>query len=377
MARCREIDRVVVGDVAPGRAKALASSLGSDKLEGREVDASDPRALRLALKGIDLAINAAHAAFDLPLMGACLEMGVNYMDLSSMPEAQLPQDGLWKDAGLFALIGVGEDPGISNALARYASGGMEEVEAIRIRDADVVLTDQYPLASPWSPDTFLAEVFTPPIYWDRGMKKVPPLSGREVYTFPDPVGPRTVYLMEHEEPVTLPHFIPGVAYCDLKLFVDDRTLANITFLNSLGLLSRDPIEVKGAKVAPRDLLLTLLPQPVDLAGKVDGHSMLVVEVAGVQGGEKVVRRLWTGISHHEAFSVHNATATAYMTGTGTGIFATMFARGLIRGPGVIAPECLDPGPVLLLMEEMGIPAKEEVRVFRDPTGKAQRTGNHK
>jgi saccharopine dehydrogenase-like NADP-dependent oxidoreductase len=124
--------------------------------------------------------------------------------------------------------------------------------------------------------------------------------------------------------------------------------------------------VSGIEVSPRDVLLALLPPPKDLAGKVEGHAMIVVEVEGTQRGERVEYKLWTTLSHAEAHRRCGATATAYLTGTGTGICATMFARGKMPGSGVVAAECLDSQVFMSLMREKGIPAREQISVLRDP-----------
>lgn len=366
MVGCKEIDSIVVADVVLERARRLASKLKSNKVEARGIDAGDQKDLRTNLKGMDLAINAAHADFDLSLMEVCLKVGVNYMDLSSIPDRQLPQDWKWRNAGLVAFLGAGEDPGISNTLARYAADHMDSVDAIRIRDGDTVRAKDYALAPVWSAETFFSEALSPSIYWDGGLRTAPPLSGREIYNFPDPVGPQPVYLMEHEEPITLPHFIKGLKYCDLKLAIDDQTVRNLLFLQSLGMLKTEKMKVRGVEVSPRDVLLSLLPQPVDMAGRVEGHAMIVVEVEGMKKGERVVHKLWSGLSHEEAFKRYGATATAYMTGTGTGICAIMFARGHVNKRGVISAECLDPQVFIGLMKEKDIPANEEISITREP-----------
>ena len=291
-------------------------------------------------------------------MDACLDEGAHYMDLSSVPSKQFPYDARFRKAGLTALLGGGEDPGLGNVLARYGADRLDAVDSIRIRDGDIVSTDATPLPVVWSPETFLAEVFTDALYFEDGkIVTVPPWSGREMYRFPDPVGPRPVYLMEHEEPETLPRFIgKGVRYVDLKLCVEDRVRELLLTLHGLGLLSNDPID----GVPPRKLLLSLLPRPTDLVGKVDGHAMIVVEVMGTTDGAQVTHRLWSGMTHAEAARRHRATATAYMVGTGAAIFATQIARGQVRQAGVIAAESLEPKETVRLMATYGLPVTHEV-----------------
>jgi len=218
----------------------------------------------------------------------------------------------------------------------------------------------------WSPETFLEEVFSPGLYFEDGkIVKVPPWSGREVYPFPEPVGPQPVYWMDHEEPETLGKFIgKGLKFADLKLAIDDALFHTLNLLRQLGVLGDAAVEVDGTKVSPRKVLMRLLPRPTDLIGKVTGTAMILVEVEGWKDGERVVHRLYTGLKHEEAFARYGATATGYLVGTGAAIFATQFARGQIRQTGVIAPECLEPAQSLRLMAAMGLPVVHETRVAR-------------
>src|SRR5512136_3459116 len=276
LVRLKEIDDLVLTDLVPARARALAAMLRS--LKARAIPLRDLEAGSLAkvLKGADLAINAAHASLDLPLMDACLDAGADYMDLSSEPRQQFPYDTRFQKAGLTALLGGGEDPGIGNVLARAAADALDSVNAIRIRDGDTASSPDTPLPVVWSPETFLVEVFSPGLYFEDGeIKKAPPWSGKEVYPFPDPVGPQPVYLMDHEEPETLGRFIrKGLRYVDLKLAVDDRLYGTLHLLRDLRILAEGAVTIDGVRVSPRKLFMRLLPRPTDLVGKVTGTAMI-------------------------------------------------------------------------------------------------------
>jgi len=363
LVRVKEIEELVVADLFPERAKALAAKLRSRKVRAAPVEGSGSADLGRLVKGAGLAINAAHVSIDIALMEACLDVGAHYMDLSSLPSQQFPYDGKFRRAGLTALIGGGEDPGLANVLARHGADQLDRVDSVKIRDGDTAWTDATPLPAVWSPETFLVEVFTPGLYFEDGkIVKVPPWSGKEIYPFPAPVGPQPVYLMDHEEPETLGRFLgKGLRYADLKLAIDDELFAVFQMIHRLGLLEEEPIAVDGAKVSPRRVLMNLLPRPVDLIGKVRGAAMLVVEVAGAKDDAPTDLRLWTGMSHEEAAKRHGATATGYLVGTGAAIFGTQFARGQIGTTGVIAAECLDPAESLRLMGEFGLRVTQEAR----------------
>ncbi len=363
LVRLKEIDDFVIADVVAARARGLAAKFRSLRVRAAPVRDTEIGTLAKVLEGAELAINAAHVSLDLPLMGACLDAGADYMDLSSEPSQQFPYDPHFKKAGLTALLGGGEDPGIGNVFARAAADALDTVHSIRIRDGDTAASPDTPLPVVWSPETFLAEVFSPGLRFEDGeLVRPPPWSGKEIYPFPEPVGPQSVYLMDHEEPETLGRFIgKGLRHVDLKLTIDDETYRVLHTLHALGLLEERPVKAEGKEVSPRKLLMSLLPRPADLVGRVRGTAMVVVEVDGIREGRRVTHRLYTGMRHEEAAHRHNATATGYLVGTGAAVFATQFIRGQITQTGVIAPECLDPAESLRLMGRLGLKVVHEIR----------------
>ncbi len=363
LVRLKEIDDLVITDLVPTRARALAAKLRSLKARAVPLRDTEVGTLDKVLQGADLAINAAHVSLDLPLMDACLDVGSDYMDLSAEPSIQWPYDARFQKAGLTALLGGGEDPGIGNVLARVAADALESVHAIRIRDGDTAASPDTPLPVVWSPETFLVEVFSPGLYWEDGkLVRPPPWSGREIYPFPEPVGPQPVYLMDHEEPETLGRYIgKGLHYVDLKLAIDDALYEVLQTIKRLGLLEEDAVTVEGRPVSPRKMLMSVLPRPTDLAGRVTGTAMILAEVDGVQDGKRVVHRVYTGMRHEDTARRHNSTATAYLVGTGAAVFATQLLRGQVPLKGVISPECLDPAESLRLMGRMGLKVVHEVK----------------
>ena len=363
LVRLKEIDDLVITDLVPVRARELAAKLRSLKARAVPLRDMDPGTLAKLLTGADLAINAAHVNLDLPLMDACLDVGADYMDLSSEPRQQLPYDARFRKAGLTALMGGGEDPGIGNVLARAGADALDSVNAIRIRDGDTASSPDTPLPVVWSPETFLVEVFSPGLYFEEGkLVRPPPWSGKEIYPFPEPVGPQPVYLMDHEEPETLGKFIgKGLRYADLKLAIDDTLFEVLHTIHRLGLLNEEAVTVEGAKVSPRKMLMSVLPRPTDLVGRVSGTAMIAVEVDGLKDGKRVTHRLYTGMRHEDASRRYGATATAYLVGTGAAAFATQFLRGQITQTGVISAECLDPTESLRLLGRMGLKVIHETR----------------
>ena len=368
LVKSPEVAELVLGDISLQRVEQLSSKLKSSKVTPARVDAGNKKNLIESLKDADVVINSALPKYNLLIMDVAIKNKVQYLDLASdIPydsvRNQLKFSNVWKKARLTAIMGLGEDPGISNLLARHLADKMDKVEEIRIRDGDSGVSKEYVFPCLFSPTTLIDEVMNKPeIFKNGSLRRLAPLSGEEVYNFPEPIGPMTVYFVDHEEPETLSHFIDkGVYYADFKLALSHEVVNMLTVLRQLKLTSKEPIEVKGMKIAPKDVLLALLPRPSDLGGKVEGYSCIVVDVIGKRAGKRVHAMAYASLSHQEAYRKYGVTGTAYLTGTPPAIGAVMLAKGEVEAKGVIPPECLQPQPILKEIEKKGIEIHETIQ----------------
>jgi saccharopine dehydrogenase (NAD+, L-lysine-forming) len=60
-------------------------------------------------------------------------------------------------------------------------------------------------------------------------------------------------------------------------------------------------------------------------------------------------------SHDEAFRTMGVQGTGYQTGIPAACGALLLAKGIVKTPGVFAPEQIEPAPFLDLMTEHGTP----------------------
>jgi saccharopine dehydrogenase (NAD+, L-lysine-forming) len=356
LAGHRAVDSLTLGDMDTRRAEALARELDGGRIRVERVDAADPPALAHALRGHGLVISAVLPRFNLAVMDAALEARSHYLDLSAGEDDQLARDPEWRKAGLLAVNGMGEDPGISNVFARWAADRLDEVDSIRVRDGEYSESDELPLACLFSTETFIEEAVSPARYFEGGgWTTVPAWSNREVYPFPEPVGPLPVYNMSHEEVDTLPRTIgKGVRFVDFKLAVPDALRRDLEFLDRIGMTRRDAVRVRGGEVTPLSVLSAVLPQPADLGGRIRGAASVLVEVDGRRDGRRLRHVLHAAMTHDEAFRRQKVTGTAYLTGTGAAVGALAIATGAMCGAGAIPPEGLDPEPILALLDELGV-----------------------
>lgn len=377
LAASEEFDQVILADLNLDRAKRTEKKVSSDKVVVQKVDASDVDGMAKAFKGIDIILNGVIPRFNLKIMEACVKAGSNYADMAwdIAPDTtkpgqviketpawnQLRLDGQWKKAGLTGMIGLGCDPGLSNIFARMGADRLDRVRKIFVRDGDNGTVEGHKFAPLWSPETLIEEVLMPATYYADGQyRKLPPFSGKEEFEFPEPVGTLPIYNVDHEESETLPTFIgqvlgKGCDYCDFKIALDDSYVEAIQMLGMLGLDSPQKIEVKGAKVAPRDVVAACLPDPSTLGERAKGDCAIGTVTKGIKDGQQVSYYMWVQLNHQQTFKKYGHSATGYSVGVPLAIGAILFAQGKIPQKGVFPPEMLDPEPWPAMLKKYGMP----------------------
>jgi saccharopine dehydrogenase (NAD+, L-lysine-forming) len=355
----KAIGDVLLADVDGDLVKRVVDGLGSPKARATQLDAGDPQALRRAMEGFDLVVNTALPRFNSTIQAAARERGLHYLDPANDSRDPFADSDRWREKGLTAICAMGEDPGISNVFARHAADGMDSVDSIKVRDGDTASSPEHPFIALFSPETFVEETVASSRIWrDAAYEAVPPFGASETFEFPPPIGPLSVYSVDHEEVDTLPRFIgKGVRYADFKLALDDSTVQSLKLFRDLGLLEPGP----PGGPSPRKGLFAALPKPADLAGHVDGHAVVLVEVAGEKGGERLTHTIYTMLDHRQAFERFGATATAYLTGSGMAAGAILLANGTIRERGKVSPESLDPKPFFPILRSFGLEVRETIR----------------
>lgn len=379
LVKSPEVSEVICAGRNLEKAKRLADWLKSEKLSPLRVDASNPDELLRAIKEVDVVVNAALPMFNFYIMQAALKSGTHYQDLAlgSPPpfeealSSELELSGKFKDTGLTALINTGVSPGITNVVAREAADRLDHVEEIRMRWFGSVESEEN--ISLWSPETMWLDMKMEPIVYENGeLKKVPPFSGEEEYKFPEPIGSQTVVHHHHEDVLTLSRFIgKGLKYVDFKAGGAHIPIAKA--LVQLGIVNDKPIDVKGTKLAPIDVLVALTPPVSSLeemekkikAGiMVNEQELFLVEVKGQKEGEEMRYTFHWSSSLREVYEkLPGASVVSYLTAIPAAIFAKMLGRGDIKTKGVIPPECLEPEARKTFLAELakkGITIHEKV-----------------
>lgn len=364
VSKNRRVDSVLLADARTENASKLASKYKHGKFEVAKVDAGDPSSVKRVLKGCDVLICAVPSEMNLKVMLQAIDAGVNYVDFSVSHEILddfKKYAKLCERAGVTAITGMGADPGLSDVFARHGSDRLDSAYEVHVRDGDNGTAKGIELFSLWSPLDMMEEVtIKAAVCKNRRIEWLPPLHKKEIYPFPEPIGPLPVYNTTHEETFMIPMFIEGIRNADFKIAVDDGFVAAANMIRKLGMHSLRAIDVKGVKVRPLDVVVATMPTPSDMIGKVKGSAGIVVEVLGRKNGERAMVKTWTALSHEVAFKRYGSNATGYLVGAGGSIGAELIVSGAVRDQTLLPPELLPAKKVISMLPARGLVARESM-----------------
>jgi len=390
LAREKDVSEIVLGDIDVGLAQKVKEKIGSNKITSVKLDAGNIEDIERAASGADVIINLTLTAFDMNIMQAALKSGAHYVDTSFgepslldirardnilaevIEKRPLAFDNDFKKAGLTALVGCGASPGLMNILAKYLCDKLDRVDGIDIRLGGRLLESAKEVVSAWEPTwspfrALWGYAVEPTMFEDGKYKKYPIFAPAGEYDLPEPVGKMTLVYHQHQEPITLPHFIgKGIKYCYFKYPIDSIAGAFV----KMGFHSAEPIDVKGAKVAPNDVLMKLVRHPVNAFFSENENSVRQppqfafageIEVKGAKSGQEMTYTLSSSVislaTAEERLALYRRFGA---TGLGVALPAVVGARMCVEGEaekGTIAAECLDPVRFLKTMADMGVPVK--------------------
>ena len=360
LANDDRVDEVVIADVDVKQAQTVADYLKSPKVKVLKVDINDEENFVKSLEGSDTCLNATVYYTNLAVMEACLKAGAHYTDMGGLFHTtwkQLKLNDRFAEAGLSAVLGMGSAPGVPNLQARYAADRLDTIESIKIYDGikppppdDVRFTYAVP--------TIVDELTVEPMVFENGeFVAKEPLTGFEDYWFEPPLGLLPMHLSLHSEVATLPLTFKdkGVKECFFKINywgMAKNTVEKVRVLAEFGFAGKEVVDVKGASIVPRDLMVSMLsgyvPPITDFLAPAKTQppnwaKEIVTEIRGTKDSKDMTYRMGT-----------LTCKGALPTGVAPAIAAIWLADGRVK-PGVHAPEAaLDPEPFFKELEQREI-----------------------
>jgi saccharopine dehydrogenase-like NADP-dependent oxidoreductase len=348
----KSVEKVLLIDIVSEALEARKSLVNSDKVEARIINIADTKTLSRALDDYDACVNCTTHKLNLAVMEACILSRTNYTDLGGLfhwAKEQIKKHDEFEKAGITGIVGSGSAPGIVNVFAKYAADRLDTVHTIRILDGIVNRAGTGGrFVPPYALDTLIDE-FTANNYEFKDGKEVelPPFSGEVVVDFPEPIGRQTLYNMIHSEVATMPIYFAHkkIRNVSFKLAVPKLFEDRLRFLVDVGFGSKDCIDVKGTRVAPRDVLIALVEKSATAPEKsklrqFDDHKDLRVIVSGEKDGRNMTYQVETVIHPYEKW---NMPMGPFSVGFPAAVTTRLLGGGKIKEKGFFSSEAvIDP-----------------------------------
>ena len=368
-------DSFVLADISRDSAEHAVAALDDPgKFSAERVDASDIDDLVALFERTkaDIVVNACDPRLNETIFEACYRAKCSYMDMAmnlSKPhptdpynqvgkplgEDQLSRHDAWHERGILALIGMGVEPGLSDVFARYAADHLfDTVEEIGVRDGSNLSIDGFDFAPTFSIWTTIEECLNPPVVWEksRGLYTTDCFSEPEIFHFPAGIGAVECVNVEHEEVI----LIPRAVECERVTFKYGLGAEFIDWLKTfayLGLDSTEKIKVGDVRVAPRDVLASVLPNPAKLGHLMHGRTCAGTWVRGTYDGHPREVYLYHVADNETTMREWGSQAVLWQTAVCPVVALELLANGSWKGTGVLGPEAFDAVPFLNVLGDYG------------------------
>ncbi len=363
----------VCADYDGSRARLLVDRVGDSRFVAVQVDASSSVAVESLCREhrITHVLNVVDPRFVMPIFDGAFAAGCDYLDTAMSLSRPHPDDPYeqafiklgdeqferapqWQDAGRLALCGIGVEPGLADVFARYAADHLfSQVDEIGVRDGANLVVSGYDFAPSFSIWTTIEECLNPPVIWEkeRGWFTTAPFSEPEVFDFPEGIGPVECVNVEHEEVLLVPRWI-DCNRVTFKYGLGEEFIEVLRTLDKLGLDRTDPVDVRGGRVSPRDVVAACLPDPASLGDRMSGLTCAGTWVRGT-GWDGAPREVYLYHVADNAWTMreYGTQAVVWQTAMNPVVALELLATGAWQGTGVVGPEAFDAVPFLDLLAD--------------------------
>ena len=322
-----------------------------------------------------LVVNLALPYQDLPIMDACLEAGVHYLDTANYePKDTAKFEYKWQwdyqerfeKAGLMALLGSGFDPGVTSVFTMW----LRKHQLKSIRQLDILDCNGgdhgQAFATNFNPEINIREVTAPARHWEKKpgetgeWVETPAMQVMTEFDF-EAVGKRNAYLMYHEELESLSKFIPELERARFWMTFGDEYIKHLTVLQNVGMTAIEPVTYQGREIVPLQFLAAVLPKPETLGESTTGNTNIGCIATGqaMDGSGEKTFYINNICSHEAAYAETGNQGVSYTTGVPAMIGAALMLENIWSKPGVVNMEELDPDPFMEMLGAHGLPWKVE------------------
>jgi lysine 6-dehydrogenase len=360
-----DVREVRLADLNVEHLSPFLAPYSGPRLIPTRLDVRAREAVLALMRQSDAVMSAIPYYFNFQLAELAVEAGVHFCDLGGNTEIVSQQRGLNAQAaakGVTVVPDCGVAPGMVNVLAQHGISQLDSVDAVRMFVGGLPQKPEPPLNYQivYSLEGVLDYYTT--LSWvlrDGKRHQVKALSERERVQFPSPVGELEAFHTAgglSTMPFRYEGKIPTMEYKTLRYPGHAHIMEAI---RDLGLLSLDPVDVKGTKVVPRDAVVATIGPKLR---KPEGRDLVALRVIVSGASNGTPRKLsYELIDRYD--ERHGISAMMRTTGYSLSITGQMQARGEITPAGVHTPdECVPPQRYI---EELG---KRGIRIATSDEG---------
>lgn len=317
----------------------------------------------------DLVLNVALPYQDLPIMDACLEAGVHYLDTANYEPkdvAKFEYSWQWayrerfEKAGIMALLGCGFDPGVTGVFTAYAAKHhFDKLEYLDIVDCNAGNHGKA-FATNFNPEINIREITQPGRYWQDGQwVEIPAMSLHKPIDYPE-IGPRESYVLYHEELESLVKNFPTLKRARFWMTFGQEYLTHLRVLQNVGMTSIQPIVYQGMEIVPLQFLKAVLPPPEELGENYTGQTSIGCQIKGKKDGKDKTYFVYNNCDHAACWREVRSQAVSYTTGVPAVIGAKLMVQDTWKRAGVFNVEEFDPDPFMKELMVQGLPWVEQI-----------------
>jgi lysine 6-dehydrogenase len=357
----KEVKEVRLADLHTGHLAHFLAPYSSERLIFTTLDVRDKEAVLALMRQTDAVMSAIPYYFNYDLAEMAVEAGVHFSDLGGNTEIVFKQKTLEEGArkkGITIIPDCGLAPGMVNILAEYAIKQLDKVETVRIYVGGLPQHPEPPLNYQivYSLEGVLDYYTTLSWVLRKGKRKqVKALSEIEAVYFGGSLGELEGFHTAGGLSTMAFRYegkIPTMEYKTLRYPGHARIMEAI---RELGLLELKPVDVKGVKVVPRDLVVAAMGPRLT---KPNAHDLVALRVyaEGMKGG-KPKRIGWEMVDYYDEET--GISAMERSTGYSLSITGQMQARGEIESAGVFTPdEAVPPQKYIDELAKRGVMIRE-------------------
>jgi len=340
-----EVSEVRLADVNTGHLPDFLAPYSGKRLIPTPLDVRNAEGLRALMRESDAVMSAIPYYFNLDLARHAAETGVHFCDLggnTDIVSEQKKLDPVAREKGITIVPDCGLAPGMVNILAQHGIDQLDVVEEVKIFVGGLPQHPEPPLNYQivYSLEGVL-DYYTTLSWIVRHGKRVrmKALSEVEPVHFDAPVGELEAFHTAGGLSTMAFRYegkIPKMEYKTLRYPGHAKIMEAI---RDLGFLDLDPIDVKGVRVAPRDVAVAVMgPRLKKPEGK-DIVALRVTVVGRKAGQPKTIKYELVDRYDEE----RGISAMMRTTGYSLSITGQMQARGEVRPNGVHTPDECVPG----------------------------------